>query len=97
MLNPFLLGNVEFLRPALNKFLEQVVKLLLFDNLDSSVVDAASEALLSLICAERVSWNKPTSCIGIDMSLLLGFVSGHCQSNHFTTIRRNPTTTTTCI
>lgn len=49
-----LLDNVEFVRPALNKFLEQVVKLLLFDNLDSSVVDAASEALLSLICAERV-------------------------------------------
>ena len=50
----FALVNVEFVRPALNKFLEQVVKLLLFDNLDSSVVDAASEALLSLICAERV-------------------------------------------
>ncbi|CDS07016.1 hypothetical protein LRAMOSA09539 [Lichtheimia ramosa] len=49
-------SNVEFLRPALNKFLEQVVKLLLFDNLDSSVVDAASEALLSLICAERDSY-----------------------------------------
>ncbi|KAI8147321.1 armadillo-type protein [Fennellomyces sp. T-0311] len=46
-------GNVEFLKPALQKFLEQLIKTLLFENLDTSVVDAASEALLSLICAER--------------------------------------------
>lgn len=59
----FTLGNVEFVRPALNKFLEQVVKLLLFDNLDSSVVDAASEALLSLICAERVMGKRLPSFI----------------------------------
>ncbi|KAI9271756.1 armadillo-type protein [Phascolomyces articulosus] len=46
-------SNVDFLKPALRKFLEQLIKLLLFENLDSSVVDGAAEALLSLICAER--------------------------------------------
>ncbi|KAG2212895.1 hypothetical protein INT45_007411 [Circinella minor] len=46
-------NNVDFVKPALRKFLEQVIKLLLFENLDSSVVDGAAEALLSLICAER--------------------------------------------
>ncbi|KAI9318087.1 armadillo-type protein [Dichotomocladium elegans] len=49
-------SNIDFLKPAFNKFLEQLIRLLLFDNLDSSVVDAASEALLFLICAEREAY-----------------------------------------
>lgn len=52
------IGNVDFVKPALNKFLRQLIEILLFRDLDSSIVDAASEALLSLICAERVRQRK---------------------------------------
>lgn len=47
-------GQCEFIKPALDKFLGQLLQVLLFGSLDASAVDAASEALLSLICAERV-------------------------------------------
>ncbi|KAL1930141.1 hypothetical protein VTP01DRAFT_1295 [Rhizomucor pusillus] len=48
--------NVDFLKPALDRFLQQLIDILLFRSLDTSVVNAASEALLCLICAERETY-----------------------------------------
>jgi hypothetical protein len=47
-------GNIEFLKGALQKFLQELLDCLLFQHLDTNVVDAASDALLALICTQRV-------------------------------------------
>ncbi|KAG0179452.1 Exportin-4 [Apophysomyces sp. BC1034] len=46
-------ANVEFLKPALKKFLGQLLNMLLFQHLDTLVVDGAAETLLALVCAQR--------------------------------------------
>ncbi|KAI9022740.1 armadillo-type protein [Phycomyces nitens] len=46
-------GNLGLLQQALSKFLGQLLKVLLFEHLDGQVVDAATEALLALICSQR--------------------------------------------
>ncbi|RUS28630.1 hypothetical protein BC938DRAFT_481650 [Jimgerdemannia flammicorona] len=45
---------VKHLQGPLNKFLQNIVQLLLFKDFDSDLTDAASEALLSLICSQNV-------------------------------------------
>lgn len=48
-------GNIEFLKEALQKFLQALLDCLLFQHLDTNVIDAASDALLALICTQRVN------------------------------------------
>lgn len=47
-------GNIEFLKEALQKFLQSLLDCLLFQHLDTNVIDAASDALLALVCTQRV-------------------------------------------
>lgn len=47
--------NIDFLRSALQNFLQELLNCLLFQHLDTNIVDAASDALLALICVQRVS------------------------------------------
>jgi hypothetical protein len=49
-------GNIEFMKEALHKFLQQLLNCLLFQHLDTNIVDAASDALLSLVCIQRVKY-----------------------------------------
>ncbi|KAI9273596.1 armadillo-type protein [Sporodiniella umbellata] len=46
-------GNIEFLKPSLQKFLEILLNNLLFQHLDTSVLEPSSEALLVLVHAQR--------------------------------------------
>ncbi|RUS18081.1 hypothetical protein BC937DRAFT_89166 [Endogone sp. FLAS-F59071] len=45
--------TVKHLQGPLNKFLQNIVELLLFKDFDSDLTEAASEALLSLICSQN--------------------------------------------
>ncbi|CEP06933.1 hypothetical protein [Parasitella parasitica] len=45
--------ETEFLKEPLQKFLQELLQCLLFQHLDSNIVDAAADALLALICAQR--------------------------------------------
>lgn len=47
-------NTVKHLQGPLNKFLQNIVELLLFKDFDSDLTEAASEALLSLICSQNV-------------------------------------------
>ena len=47
-------GNVEFVQKAQSKFLQEMLDCLLFQHLDAHIVDAASDALLALICTQKV-------------------------------------------
>lgn len=47
-------GNIEFLKEAFQKFLQSLLDCLLFQHLDTNVIDAASDALLALVCTQRV-------------------------------------------
>lgn len=50
-------GNIEFLKASLQKFLEILLNNLLFQHLDTSVLEPSSEALLVLIYVQRVMLN----------------------------------------
>ncbi|EPB86259.1 hypothetical protein HMPREF1544_06987 [Mucor circinelloides 1006PhL] len=43
----------DFLKESLQKFLQELLNCLLFQHLDSNIIDAASDALLALICSQR--------------------------------------------
>lgn len=47
--------NIDFIKEAIQKFLQALLDCLLFQHLDTNVVDAASDALLGLICIQKVS------------------------------------------
>lgn len=47
--------SIDFIKDALQKFLQELLNCLLFQHLDTNIVDAASDALLVLICSQRVS------------------------------------------
>lgn len=47
-----LLGNIEFIKEPISKLTSELLNVLLFQHLDASVVNIASDALLALICAE---------------------------------------------
>lgn len=49
-------ADIRFLIPALKKFLDCLIELLLFSDLDLNIVDAAADALLALICIQRGSY-----------------------------------------
>lgn len=59
-------GNIEFIKGALQKFLQELLDCLLFQHLDTNVIDAASDALLALVCTQRVRMicnkNTMSSC-----------------------------------
>lgn len=46
--------NIDFMKEAIHKFLQELLNCLLFKHLDTNVVDAASDALLGLICLQKV-------------------------------------------
>lgn len=46
-------ASIDFLKESLQKFLQELLNCLLFQHLDSNIVDAASDALLALICSQR--------------------------------------------
>ncbi|KAI8985067.1 armadillo-type protein [Pilobolus umbonatus] len=46
-------GDIRFLVPALEKFLKCLVELLLFSEINMNIIDAASDALLALICIQK--------------------------------------------
>lgn len=54
-------GNVEFIKEPLQKFLQALLDCLLFQHLDTNVIDAASDALLALVCTQRVK-HKYITC-----------------------------------
>ncbi|CAO3659151.1 unnamed protein product [Rhizopus microsporus] len=45
--------NIEFLKPSLQKFLETLMHNLLFEHLDTSVLESSADALLVLMCVQR--------------------------------------------
>ncbi|KAI9307138.1 armadillo-type protein [Cunninghamella echinulata] len=45
-------GNTEFIKEPISKLTSELLNVLLFQHLDASVVNIASDALLALICAE---------------------------------------------
>ncbi|KAI8646967.1 armadillo-type protein [Parasitella parasitica] len=45
--------SADFLKEPLQKFLQELLNCLLFQHLDSNIVDAAADALLALICVQR--------------------------------------------
>jgi hypothetical protein len=47
-------NNIDFIKESLQKFLQELLNCLLFQHLDTNIVDAASDALLVLICSQRV-------------------------------------------
>jgi hypothetical protein len=47
--------SIDFIKEALQKFLQELLNCLLFQHLDTHIVDAASDALLMLICSQKVS------------------------------------------
>jgi hypothetical protein len=46
--------NINFIKESIQKFLQELLNCLLFQHLDTTVVDAASDALLGLICIQKV-------------------------------------------
>ncbi|KAI9483543.1 MAG: armadillo-type protein [Benjaminiella poitrasii] len=45
--------TIDFLKEAFQKFLQELLNCLLFQHLDTNIIDAASDALLALICIQR--------------------------------------------
>lgn len=48
-------ANIDLFKPALEQLLTELLKSLLFQHLDTNVIDAASDALLALILTQRVN------------------------------------------
>jgi hypothetical protein len=48
-------ANIDLFKPALEQLLTELLKSLLFQHLDTNVIDAASDALLALILTRRVN------------------------------------------
>ncbi|KAF7720629.1 Exportin-4, partial [Apophysomyces ossiformis] len=46
-------ANADFVKPALKKFMQQLLNMLLFQHLDMLVVDVAGESFLALTCVQR--------------------------------------------
>ncbi|KAI8377732.1 armadillo-type protein [Radiomyces spectabilis] len=46
-------ANVDFIKPALSKFLSELLNLLCFQHVDMNIMDAAGDALVSLICVQK--------------------------------------------
>lgn len=59
--------NIEFLKPSLQKFLETLMHNLLFEHLDTSVLESSADALLVLMCVQRVRNTKD----GVSILLIL--------------------------